>query len=370
MAMEDKEAFSRELLRALTMARNDPTAVARRLHARLSRYKGRDYQPPVEGRPVQVKKEGASAVEDAIHFLSSQVPLPFNDSSPGEGLSLAAEDHCLDIGPRGAVGHTGSDGSSPSQHAERYGTWTGANGECLWFGKIASDTEAAQNILDDLIIDDGVADRGHRLSIFNEKFNAAGCAIGLHSVFGYVVAIEFVGGWEEGSSAASERDADRAARIASLPAAAPMASTRTQWVGELGQCVSCGEAISGGTVVTVDKLGGKMHQSCFRCGCSSHQGKGKDVEIFCGKPLSGEPYMVEGCLAVCKICWEQHLAPVCSHCKLRITEGKTVREKGGGSGFVYHVDCFKKRPGKPLPNAIGRMGGEGPISTRIIPQKK
>jgi uncharacterized protein YkwD len=42
-----------------------------------------------------------------------------------------------------------------------------------------------------LIIDDGVPDRGHRKNIFSRAFATAGAACGPHSRFGNVCVIDF-----------------------------------------------------------------------------------------------------------------------------------------------------------------------------------
>ena len=55
-----------------------------------------------------------------------------------------------------------------ARRCKRYGAWKKATGECLWYGRDGPWLSGEQ-VVDDLIIDDGVANRGHRLGIFDER---------------------------------------------------------------------------------------------------------------------------------------------------------------------------------------------------------
>eukprot|EP01052_Picozoa_sp_SAG31_P040244 SAG31_NODE_5783_length_2328_cov_3.748543_2_plen_61_part_00 len=48
-----------------------------------------------------------------------------------------------------------------------------------------------ESLVDDLIVDDGVPSRGHRLAVFDERYNLAGVAVASHAVFSHMAAIEF-----------------------------------------------------------------------------------------------------------------------------------------------------------------------------------
>jgi len=269
---------------------------------------------------------------------------------------LAAADHCIDLGMSGNVGHSGRDGSSPSARMERYGSWHVANGECLWFGRLfvtdsdSSDPrllrEQANVIIDDLIIDDGVPDRGHRLCIYTDHFLKGGAHVGPHSIFGSVACIEFVGDWEERaeSEGAVDRITERTARLALL-STSDAGAPRTQWSGALGKCVGCHLPIIGGAVITAEKMGGRLHEQCFVCGCSSSSAETTGGE-YCGKSLRGATHMVvkdgaDGNRCCCKACWERLHAVECQRCKQRIIDGKIARDKGGTEDF--HLECYQSR---------------------------
>ena len=74
--------------------------------------------------------------------------------------------------------HEGSNGCSVKQRFEKYGKFISSYGENLSF---ACDT--AEEVVLQLIIDDGIEGRGHRQNIFNKDFKVVGCYSGPHKDF-------------------------------------------------------------------------------------------------------------------------------------------------------------------------------------------
>jgi len=100
--------------------RSNPKSIARKVAAQEAKFdpSGRWYLMP-DGFTRMMSNEGVGAWTEAVSVLNQQPSLSafqWNDY-----LALAAEDHCNDTGGRGLTGHTGTDGSRPSQRANRYG---------------------------------------------------------------------------------------------------------------------------------------------------------------------------------------------------------------------------------------------------------
>jgi hypothetical protein len=177
-----------DVVSELNHARTDPAGFAEYLVEFRKFFVGNYIQIP--GKDLIITKEGASAVNEAIEFLRTAKPVP--PLAISRGISLAAKSHVTDQGSEGLISHRGTDGSSPPDRMNRFGKLEGAWGECIDFG-----SNTARRIVMQLIIDDGVKDRGHRKTIFNPQFNIIGTAFGPHSGFGSMCVIDFAAGFTE-----------------------------------------------------------------------------------------------------------------------------------------------------------------------------
>ena len=299
------------IVRALSAARENPQELKARIAARLPHFQGKEYFPPERGGKVAVpSKEGEAAVQDAILFLAKHPPLHALAEPVGRGLQLSAEDHLADRGGSGKVGHTGADKSTCKERIERYGTWTGKCGECLWFGREGA---SAEQIVEDLVIDDGVPSRGHRLCIFDEAYRVSSARVGHHATYGCMAVIEFAAEYQTQQDKAAQRVA---AGPPLIEAAADETSDATAW--KLGACCACKLPIKGGSVMEVDKIG-KFHSKCFACvGCSA---------ALVGVPWKGD-WMQHGSKLTqraqgihCAGCYAAKFAPDCPVCAKKITGG-------------------------------------------------
>ena len=154
----------------LNTARQTPRAYAEYLRAFRRQIKDGDI---VRGNVRIRTKEGVAAIDEAIAFLEKQRPMP--PLSISRGLTLAARVHAEEQAKTGAVGHEGADGSFVADRVSRFGSWKKVIGENIAYG-----FDEPRDVVMQLIIDDGVPDRGHRKNLFNSKYRRIGIANATH----------------------------------------------------------------------------------------------------------------------------------------------------------------------------------------------
>jgi uncharacterized protein YkwD len=184
--------LEQEVLAELNLARQKPLEYAKYVEEHRARFNA-DGTFTLRSRVRMVTKEGVKAVDEAIAFLKQVKAVgPLEYSA---GLSRAARDHVEDLGPKGMVGHGGSDGSDPASRVKRYGEWETTTGENIAFGH-----DDARMTVIQLIVDDGVPSRGHRANIFHPKFKTVGIACGDHKVYRQMCVMDFAGGFKDKKS--------------------------------------------------------------------------------------------------------------------------------------------------------------------------
>ncbi len=181
-------AFDRAVVQEMSDVRVRPKAYARYLRELRPYFVGTLWKRP--GRVPLRTDEGVAALDEAIAFLESARPvgpLRFN-----EGLARAARLHAQDIGPRGSIEHVGADGSRLSDRLNRLGRWQGLVAE-----NISTGEETAREVVLQLLIDDGVASRGHRHNLFNPELHQAGAGSAPHRDYRVVTVIDYADGFVE-----------------------------------------------------------------------------------------------------------------------------------------------------------------------------
>lgn len=157
----------------LNRFRSDPAAYAEYL---------RDYRPRFEGKLLVsdddseidiMTREGVAAVDEAIRDLRREKPLPELEWS--DALARAAADHVAVQSRSGAVGHY-TKGSGPGERMKARGGGPYVN-EVITYGH-----HTPAGVVDQLLIDDGVPDRGHGFSLLRPTHRYAGIACGRHPV--------------------------------------------------------------------------------------------------------------------------------------------------------------------------------------------
>jgi uncharacterized protein YkwD len=183
---ERATAFEQAVVREMSEARTRPRAYAAHLRELRPHFEGILWKRP--GRVPLRTEEGVAALDEAIAFLESVrpvSPLRFN-----EGLARAARLHAEDLGPRGALEHVGADGSRLSDRLNRLGRWHGLIAENISTGE----AEARQVVIQ-LLVDDGVAGRGHRKNLFNPDLHQAGAGSAPHRDYRVVTVIDYADGF-------------------------------------------------------------------------------------------------------------------------------------------------------------------------------
>jgi len=179
--------LSRQVLAEINLARTQPKSYAGFIRQFRTQFTGKNYELPGSTTRVQTN-EGVKAVDEAIKFLSRQKPVP--PLAWSDGLSAAAGELAEEQGSSGDTGHTGRQSRGTRERVERHGDWLARIGENIGYGP-----EDARNMVMQLIIDDGVPDRGHRKNFFSPLFTTAGVACGPHPRFRSMCVVDFAGGF-------------------------------------------------------------------------------------------------------------------------------------------------------------------------------
>ena len=128
--------------------------------------------------------EGINAVKNAINFLKSQEPV--QELIYSKEMSLSCKDLVNDIGPKGLITHEGTEIKNIYNRLEKYCDWDGVIAENLDFG-----FKIPENIIMNLIIDDGDENRYQRKNLFYPDFKYVGIGVGPHRDYGICVVIEY-----------------------------------------------------------------------------------------------------------------------------------------------------------------------------------
>jgi uncharacterized protein YkwD len=185
------------ILAEINLARANPIQYAGYLEAFKPNYNGKELR--FSGGNSLVTNEGVSACDEAIAYLRSLKPM-----APLEmraGLVLGAKDHVGDLVKTGGRGHKGSDGSVPEDRVSRYGTWSDSVGENILYNS----SKAREDVIS-LIIDDGVATRGHRKNILKPTFHVIGIALS-NGKSGTIGVITFAGGFADSTTTRDSKTA-------------------------------------------------------------------------------------------------------------------------------------------------------------------
>lgn len=178
----DYEEIAEEIFREQNEVRKNPQSYIEKLQNSLKYYKDnilyKDYENPIK------TSEGAEAVKDAINFLKNQKPV--QELIYSKDIGLSCKDLIDDIGPKGLVTHEGTEIKNIYNRLEQYCDWDGVIAENIDFG-----FKIPENIVMNMIIDDGDENRYQRLNLFYPEFKYVGIAVGPHKEFEFCTVIEY-----------------------------------------------------------------------------------------------------------------------------------------------------------------------------------
>lgn len=201
-AATNRRVLQVQVLDEINFARQYPREYAARLRAYREHFDGRILFLPGDTNGVYTN-EGTDAVDEAIDFLERQAPLPA--LSEAEILGLAALDHAEDRGEAGATGHVSRDGATPGERVRRRGGDIYV-GESIYYG-----ANSPEQVVRSLIVDDGVASRGHRTLLFTADFRFAGIGCAEHRRFQHICVVD-LSATADGAPLISEAARARGAR--------------------------------------------------------------------------------------------------------------------------------------------------------------
>ena len=172
-AIAEPSRFEEGVFDELNRFRSDPAAYANLLREYRPRFDGKLLVSDDDSEIDIMTREGVAAVDEAIRDLRREKPLTELEWS--EPLARAAADHVVVQSRSGAVGHY-TRGSGPGERMKARGGGPYVN-EVITYGH-----HTPAGVVDQLLIDDGVPDRGHRHSLLRPTHRYAGVACGRHPV--------------------------------------------------------------------------------------------------------------------------------------------------------------------------------------------
>jgi len=181
------DALEQEMVAEINLARTRPSEYAAFLEGLRPRFSGKEYRQP--GKPALLTEEGTAPLEEAIKVLRAARPIA--PLTMAKGMCSGARALVTEQSASGAMGHKGADGSYCEQRSERFGAWKAPIGENLSY----SDDSARERVLT-MLIDDGVANRGHRQRILDPAYKVVGVACGGHKL-GAMCVVTLAGGFTD-----------------------------------------------------------------------------------------------------------------------------------------------------------------------------
>lgn len=184
-------SFDQQVYQAINVARTRPHSYVGILQQMKPSFQGLLYKR--NSTDAVLTKEGADAVQEAIDFLVVQNPLP--QLYWNEKMHRATKAHAEECGETGNMSERSIDGSKLTQRMAKINMGLGERmhySESIRFGMTS-----AEQIVVNLLIDDGDESRKNRSNIFSSIFQTCAISSNFHKTQGNVVVIDFSGEGDE-----------------------------------------------------------------------------------------------------------------------------------------------------------------------------
>ncbi|MBJ6123155.1 CAP domain-containing protein [Sphingomonas mollis] len=170
----------RDVLGALNAVRADPAGYAGWLRRAAESYDGIFYRERDGTEHATV--EGPAAAEAAASAIGAMPPVPL--LAPDPILAAAARDHGMAQGAVGGIGHASTAGASPGARVRQRG------GDIYVVEAISYGMHGAEDVVRQMMVDDGVPGRGHRKLLTASFYRYAGIWCGPHATRGSMCVID------------------------------------------------------------------------------------------------------------------------------------------------------------------------------------
>lgn len=179
-AMAAADDFEAAVLSEINRLRADPAGYAADLREYRTRIRGKVVFD-AEDNVVEMSIEGTRAVDDAIAALERAIPVARLRS--GDILAAAAADHAGWQASSGEIGHQAR-GQGPGERVMARGGGRFVS-EVISYGQ-----RSPRDVVRQLVVDDGVASRGHRHLLLTNHYRFAGVGCDSHPRWGAMCAIK------------------------------------------------------------------------------------------------------------------------------------------------------------------------------------
>jgi uncharacterized protein YkwD len=183
--------FEKEVLAEINKLRMNPGVYVKILEEYLTKFNGKNVK--ITDKPELITEEGKIPVIETVEFL--KLTQSMNELQISNGLMLATADHINDLVKNNIIGHKGSAGDSPQKRAEFYGSWTYDLRENISYG-----AKTPQDVVLNLLIDDGFPSRNHRKVLLNPKLTKIGIATGVNKLWDPICILMLAGNFYDKSA--------------------------------------------------------------------------------------------------------------------------------------------------------------------------